>query len=138
MGSTASVLYKMYKESNFSISKEIWTLMLAAILSDTLLFRSATTTKEDTTIAEELKNITEINDLKQFMNPMFEAKSDLWDMDIESLIKYDYKEFEVNWKKIGLWTLETVNPNYALGRKDEILKWLEKIKRRNSTWFYYA
>jgi manganese-dependent inorganic pyrophosphatase len=48
----------MYKESGLSITKEIGTLMLAAILSDTLLFRSATTTKEDTIIAEELKSIT--------------------------------------------------------------------------------
>jgi inorganic pyrophosphatase/exopolyphosphatase len=51
--------------------------MLAAILSDSLLFRSATTTKEDTIIAEELKNITQINDFKEFINPLFEAKSDL-------------------------------------------------------------
>lgn len=128
LGSTASVLYKMYKESGLSITKEIGTLMLAAILSDTLLFRSATTTKEDTIIAEELKSITWISDFKTFMNPLFEAKSDLWDMSIEDLIKYDYKEFEVSWKKLWIWTLETVNPSYALWRKEEILKWLEKIK----------
>lgn len=126
--STASVLYKMYKEAGFPISKEIWTLMLAAILSDSLVFRSATTTKEDTIIAEELKKVTWISDFKEFMNPLFEAKSDLWDMNIEELIKYDYKEFEVDWKMLGVWTIETVNPNYALWRKEEILKWLEKIK----------
>lgn len=128
LGSTASVLYKMYKESGISISKEIGTLMLAAILSDTLLFRSATTTKEDTIIAEELKTITWISDFKEFMNPLFEAKSDLWDMDVIDLIKYDYKDFEVAWKMIWVWTLETVNPSYALWRKEEILKWLKKIK----------
>jgi len=133
--STASVLYKMYKENWLPISKEIWTLMLAAILSDSLLFRSATTTKEDTIIAEELKNITQINDFKEFINPLFEAKSDLWDLDIESLIKYDYKEFEVAWKKLWVWTLETVNPSYALWRKDEILKWLKKIKEDSSLEF---
>lgn len=126
--STASVLYKMYKEADFPISKEIWTLMLSAILSDSLVFRSATTTKEDTIIALELKSITWISDFKEFMNPLFEAKSDLWDMNIEELIKYDYKEFEVDWKILGVWTIETVNPNYALWRKQEILKWLEKIK----------
>ncbi len=127
--STASILYKMYKEASFPISKEIWTLMLAAILSDSLLFRSATTTKEDTIIAEELKSITWISNFKEFMNPLFEAKSDLWDMDIESLIKYDYKEISADWKMLWIWTLETVNPNYALWRKEEIIKWLEKIKK---------
>jgi len=56
--STGSILYKMYKESSFEISKEIATMMLACILSDSLLFRSATTTKEDTILAEELKEIS--------------------------------------------------------------------------------
>ncbi|MDD3303037.1 MAG: manganese-dependent inorganic pyrophosphatase [Candidatus Gracilibacteria bacterium] len=129
LGSTASVLYKMYKESNIEISKEIGTLMLAAILSDTLLFRSATTTKEDTIIAEELKSITGINDFKEFMNPLFEAKSNLGDINVIDLIKYDYKETEIAGKMIGVGTIETVNPSYALGRKEEILKGLEQIKK---------
>lgn len=129
--STASVLYKMYKEANFEINKEIWTLMLAAILSDSLVFRSATTTKEDTIIAEELKKITWIFDFQEFMKPMFEAKSNLWNISAEELIKYDYKEFEVNWKKAWVWTLETVNPNYALWKKNEILEWLKSIKQKS-------
>lgn len=130
--STASVIYKMYKEAWFEINKEIWTLMLAAILSDSLLFRSATTTKQDTLIVEDLKSITWIFDLENFMKPLFEAKSDLWDISAEELIKYDYKEFEVNWKKAWVWTLETVNPDYALWRKNEILEWLKSIKTKSN------
>ena len=130
--STASVLYKMYKEAGFEITKEIGTMMLACILSDSLLFRSATTTKEDTILAEELKEITWITDFEKFAMPMFNAKSDLWDMEIEKLIKYDYKEFEVNGTKIGIWTLETTNPGYWIGRKEEILPGLEKIKSENN------
>lgn len=126
--STCSILYKMYKEANFEISKEIWTMILAWILSDSLLFKSATTTKEDVIIAEELKSITWITDLETFAMPMFNAKSDLWDMDPEAIVKYDYKEFEVNWYKIWVWTLETTNPWYALGRKSELLNAMEKIK----------
>jgi manganese-dependent inorganic pyrophosphatase len=60
--------------------------------------------------------------------PMFNAKSDLWDMAIEKVIKYDYKEFDFNGTKAGIWTLETTNPGYVLGRKQELLEWLEKIK----------
>jgi manganese-dependent inorganic pyrophosphatase len=97
-------------------------------MSDSLLFRSATTTKEDTIIAKELQKITWIESLEDFAMPMFNAKSDLWDMEIEKLIKYDYKEFDLNWTKAWIWTLETTNPGYWLGRKEEILKWLEKIK----------
>jgi manganese-dependent inorganic pyrophosphatase len=60
--------------------------------------------------------------------PMFNAKSDLWDMAVEKLIKYDYKEFDFNGTKAWIGTLETTNPGYALGRKEEILSGLEKIK----------
>ncbi len=133
--STASVLFKMYKEAGFEISKEIGTLMLAAVLSDSLLFRSATTTKEDTLIAEELKVITWITDLDKFMKPLFDAKSDLWDMSIEEIIKYDYKNFEVNGKVFWLWTLETTNPGYALWRKEEILAGLASIKQKDNLEF---
>lgn len=126
--STGSILYKMYKEAGFEVTKEIWTMMLACILSDSLLFRSATTTKEDTILAKELQEITGIENLEDFAMPMFNAKSDLWDMAVEKLIKYDYKEFDFNGTKAWIGTLETTNPGYALGRKEEILSGLEKIK----------
>ena len=121
----------MYKESSYEITKEIWTMMLAWILSDSLLFKSATTTKEDINIAEELKKITWINNFEAFAMPMFDAKSDLWDIEIEDLIKYDYKEFILNWTKAGIGTLETTNPGYALSRKDEVLKSMQDIKEKD-------
>ena len=130
--STCSVLYKMYKEEGFKIDEKIWKMMIAWILSDSLLFKSATTTKDDINIAEELKEITWISDFEAFAMPMFDAKSDLWDISIEDLIKYDYKEFELNWTKAGIGTLETTNPGYALGRKEEILKAMKKIKDKDN------
>lgn len=135
--STSSILYKMYKEASFEISKEIWTMILAWILSDSLLFKSATTTKEDVIIAEELKTITWITDFEAFAMPMFNAKSDLWDMNPEDIVKYDYKEFEVNWYKIWVWTLETTNPWYALWRKEKLLEAMEKIKKDSNLNFIF-
>ncbi len=129
--STCSILYKMYKEASFEISEKIANLMLSWIISDSLLFRSATTTKEDIEIAKELEKISSIKDLWEFAMQMFNAKSDLWDISIEELIKYDYKEFEVNSKKFWVWTLETTNPSYALSRKKEILEWLKELKQKN-------
>lgn len=130
--SVATVLYKMYAESWFEINKEISTMMLACILSDTLFFKSATTTKEDIEIAKKLQKISQIENLENFAMAMFNAKSDLWDISIEELIKYDYKEFDFNGNKCGIWSIETTNPWYALGRKDEILKWLKQIKETNN------
>ncbi len=129
--STCSVLYKMHKEQKIEINEKIWKMMLAWILSDSLLFKSATTTKEDIIIAEELKSITWITDFEAFAMPMFDAKSDLWDISIEDLIKYDYKVFDFNWVKAWIGTLETTNPWYWLSRKDEILKWMQELKEKD-------
>ena len=133
--STCSITYKMYKEAGFEITPKIADLMLTWILSDSLMFRSATTTKEDTIIAEELQKISNIKNIEEYAMEMFTAKSDLWDISVEDLIKYDYKEFETNWKKIGIWTLETTNPDYALWRKDEIVAWLKQVKEKDNLSF---
>ncbi len=133
--STCSITYKMYKEAGFEISPKIADLMLTWILSDSLMFRSATTTKEDTIIAEKLFEISNIENMEEYAMEMFNAKSDLWDISVEDLIKYDYKVFETNWKKIWIWTLETTNPDYALWRKEEIINWLKEIKEKDGLTF---
>jgi len=126
--SSASILYKMYRENGFEISKEIAVMMLACIMSDSLLWKSPTTTWEDKEIAKKLQEITGIGSLEDFAMPMFEAKSNLWDMPVKDLIQYDYKNFEFGEKKIWVGTLETTNPSYGLGRKDEILQGLSELK----------
>jgi manganese-dependent inorganic pyrophosphatase len=67
----------MYREAGFEISTDIATMMLACIMSDSLLWKSPTTTQEDKDIATKLQQISGINDVKAFAMPMFEAKSDL-------------------------------------------------------------
>lgn len=130
--STASILYKMYIESGFEITKNIATMMLACIMSDSLFWKSPTTTDEDRSIATKLQEIAEISDLEAFAMPMFEAKSDLWEMPVKDLIQYDYKNFEF-WKiKIWVGTLETTNPGYWLWRKEEILKWMLELKQEQN------
>ncbi len=128
--STASVIYKMYKEANLEIDTRTAILMLAAIISDSLMFKSPTTTKFDIEIAEKLQKIAKIEDVEKFAMDMFNAKSDLWDISAEKVVKYDYKNFEVNNKNFWIWTLETTNPNYAFWRKDEILEAMKEIKEK--------
>lgn len=127
--STASILYKMYNEAGFEISKEIGTMMLACIMSDSLLWKSPTTTIEDKEIASKLQIITHIDSLEDFAMPMFEAKSDLGDISISNLIQYDYKIFEFNGHKCWIGCLETTDPEYGLGRKDEILEGFTILKK---------
>lgn len=126
--STASILYKMYIAEWYEVTKEIATMMLACIMSDSLLWRSPTTTDKDKDIASDLQKIAGISDLESFAMPMFEAKSNLRDMPVKDLIQYDYKNFEFGSIKIWVGTLETTNPGYGLWRKKEILEWMQKLK----------
>lgn len=129
--STASVIAKIMRESWFKPSSKLAGIMIWAIISDTLFFRSPTTTDEDKKIVEELNKIAEIRNLEDFSMQMFKAKSDLWNISIDNFIKLDYKEFDFNWTKLGIWVIETVDPDYSLNRKQEILEWLKKIKIEN-------
>ncbi|EKE28339.1 MAG: hypothetical protein ACD_3C00073G0001, partial [uncultured bacterium (gcode 4)] len=129
--STSSIVYKLMKSEWIIPSKTSAILMISAILSDSLHFRSPTTQEEDKHIVTRLNQIAWIQDIEKYALEMFNAKSDLWNITIEELIKLDYKEFDFNWKKAWIGTVETTNPGYSMNRKDEILKWLQDIKSRD-------
>lgn len=129
LASTNSVLYKMYKELWVTIDKQIATLMLGGILSDTLHFRSPTTTEFDKQIVQELSIIAEVDDIEWFAMQMFAAKSDLGNISAYTLIKeIDFKDFTFGNLKAGIACIETTNPDYCLNRKDEILNTIRDIK----------
>ncbi len=130
LGCTNSILYKMFKETDYEIPQDIAKLMISAIISDTLYFRSPTTTQEDIQIVEDLNQIAQIEDLEQRSLEMFNAKSDLGDMSANKLVKFDFKEFDVNSTRMAIGVLETTNPDYSLGRKEEILEAMQNIKQQ--------
>jgi manganese-dependent inorganic pyrophosphatase len=130
-GSTCSVLYKIFQEQDYKISKTEAALIISGIISDTLYFRSPTSTKEDKQIVEELKEISGIENLEKYSLEMFNAKSDLGEMEIEKIIKMDYKEFEFGGEKYGIGVIETTNPNYIIKRKKEVVDALLEIKKKD-------
>lgn len=134
LASTNSILYKMYKESWIVIDKQIATLMLGGILSDTLHFRSPTTTEFDKKIVQELSSIAQIDNIEWFAMQMFTEKSDLGDISAYTLIKeIDFKDFTFGNLKAGIACIETTNPNYCLTRKDEIIDTIRDIK--SNEWY---
>jgi manganese-dependent inorganic pyrophosphatase len=129
VASTNTILYKMYRDKNIPITQEIATLMLAGILSDTLHFRSPTTTDEDRAIVSLLQEMSDIHDLESFAMDMFAAKSDLGDVSTYDLImNIDGKAFTFGEKKVWIACIETTNPNYCLGRKEELIAEMNAIK----------
>ena len=84
----------MYKQSNFEIDRKLAVLMLSAIISDTLLFKSPTCTDEDKTAASQLNKIANLN-LEEYGLQMLKAGTDLSDVTEEELINLDAKEFVI-------------------------------------------
>jgi manganese-dependent inorganic pyrophosphatase len=128
LGSTCSIIAEKYFEDDVELDKKIAGLLLAAILSDTLFFRSPTTTAVDKELAGNLAKIAEIDDMEALSLEMFNAKSDLGDIEVGDLIKLDYKTFTFKDGDYGIGVMETTNVDYGLDRKNEILNKLVEIK----------
>ncbi|WP_177284960.1 putative manganese-dependent inorganic diphosphatase [Blautia wexlerae] len=92
VGCTATILYEMYGEQKLEISPSIAGLLCAAIISDTLMFRSPTCTLSDKMAAGALALIAGIN-IEQFAKEMFKAGSNLKDKSPEEIFYQDYKKF---------------------------------------------
>ncbi|MBR2744157.1 MAG: manganese-dependent inorganic pyrophosphatase [Clostridia bacterium] len=108
VGCTATVLYKMYKEHDVEITKNIATMMLSAIISDTLLFKSPTCTAEDKAIAEKLAKIAEV-DCGIYGTDLLKAGTDLSDYTPEQIINIDSKLFEKDGKKFKIAQINTAD-----------------------------
>lgn len=108
VGCTATVLYKMYKEYDVEINKTIATLMLSAIISDTLLFKSPTCTNEDKIVAEKLASIAEI-DLDVYGKELLKAGTDISEFTPEEVINIDSKLFEKGGKKFKIAQINTAD-----------------------------
>ncbi len=132
LGSSCSIIAEKYFENSVELSKTNAILLIAGIISDTLFFRSPTTTQTDKDLVEKLNEIAQIKDLEKFSLEMFNAKSDLGDMSIEDVVKLDYKVFEFGGKSYGVGLMETTNKNYGLNRKDEIVSKMKEIKEKDN------
>ena len=108
VGCTATVLYKMYKEYDIEITKTIATLMLSAIISDTLLFKSPTCTDEDKAIAEKLAKIAEL-DSEVYGKELLKAGTDISEFTPEEVINIDSKLFEKGGKKFKIAQINTAD-----------------------------
>jgi manganese-dependent inorganic pyrophosphatase len=127
--STCSILFLMFAEQDLEIPDHVARMILAGILSDSLAFRSPTTTDEDREIAGYLAEDLGIDDIQAYAKAMFDAKSDLGDMPTRKILELDYKVFSFSGdKKYGYGVMETTSPNYALSRKNEIIAEMKSLK----------
>ncbi len=119
VGCTATILRKMYKESDVEIKPEIAGLMLSAIISDTLLFKSPTCTDEDVKAAEALAEIANI-DLQSYGLEMLKAGASTKDKTAEELLNIDAKSFAMGEHEVRVAQVNTVDIDEVLARQDEL------------------
>lgn len=108
VGCTSTMIYEMYKEGHVPIPKNMAGLMLSAILSDTLLLTSPTTTEDDKFAAVKLANIAKV-DIDKYGMEMLKASSSIEGKSVEELIKTDFKSYVVGDKLLGISQIMTMD-----------------------------
>ncbi len=117
---TATIMWKTIGKDMAQMPNNIKGAMLTCILSDTLEFRSPTTTQEDKAVALSLADDLGV-DISDYAAKMFAAKSDVSSFSEAELLRMDSKEFEVGGKKLRVSVLETTSPSAILDRKDALI-----------------
>lgn len=130
VGCTATILNKLFKENNVEIPANIAGLMLSAIISDTLLFKSPTCTEQDVKAAKELAETAGVN-VEEYGLAMLKAGADLSDKALEDLLTMDAKEFSFGNYKSVIAQVNAVDVQDVLGRKDELVQLLNKNVEEN-------
>ena len=134
VGATATIVTNLYRQNHVSIPKEIASLLLAGILSDTLILQSATTTEEDLETAEYLSNITNI-DIKALGQDILTAASRLGGRTASEVIHQDMKEYTEEGFTFTVSQIEVDTTDEILNRKDEFISELESERRSSKALF---
>lgn len=138
-GSTCTIISMLYHYYNINIPKNICWLLLCGIISDTLLLKSPTSTdldsKEVKFIQEKLK-ITN-KDIYNFSMEMFNEGSNIDNYSLEDLINSDFKELEINNKKVGISQILTTNVSSIINYKKDFINYITKDKIKNKYYLYF-
>ena len=127
VGSTNTIITAMYQEHGVMPSPRMAGLMAAAILSDTVMFKSPTCTKRDIAMAERLARIAKIN-LEELGKELYSV-SGADDKSAEELFRTDYKQFHIADKNLGVSQITCVDASHLLTRKDEFMAVMSKLKK---------
>lgn len=119
VGSASSIVYRMYKENNLEVPKEIAGLLLSGLISDTLLLKSPTTHVTDHKVAEELAALAQVN-LEEYGMSLLKAGTNLTSKSEAELIDIDAKTFELNGNPVRVAQVNTVDIAEVLERQEAI------------------
>ncbi|MBQ3792943.1 MAG: putative manganese-dependent inorganic diphosphatase [Lachnospiraceae bacterium] len=125
LGCTATIIYEMYQEKNVEVDKVTAGLLLAAIMSDTLMYRSPTCTAKDKEVAEALAKIAGISP-EDLAVAMFRAGSNLKDKSDSEIFYQDFKKFSMNDIKFGVGQINSMNSDELLEIGERLQHFMEE------------
>lgn len=125
LGCTATIIYEMYQESGVPVDKLTASLLCAAIVSDTLMYRSPTCTQKDKDTAEKLASIAQLN-VEEFARDMFKAGSNLSSKSPEEIFYQDFKKFSINDISFGVGQINSMSDTELDGIKQRLVPYMEQ------------
>jgi manganese-dependent inorganic pyrophosphatase len=128
VGCTCTVLNEMFKMHNVAIPKNIAGIMTAAILSDTVNFKSPTCTPKDKVAVADLAAVAGITDTDGLFMEMLKAKSAVAGVPAKDLLFRDYKDFDMNGKKVGVGQLELATLDQVADIREDLLNAMKAVK----------
>lgn len=136
LGCTATIIFQLFAEAGAQMPKDMAGLLCAAILSDTLMFRSPTCTIVDKMAAEALAKIAEI-EIEKFATEMFQAGSNLKNKSPEEIFYQDFKKFVIGDLNIGVGQINSLNAEELTDIKEKLVTYLDKAYKEHGITIIY-
>lgn len=134
LGSTATIVTKMFDELDVEMPSQIAGLLLGAVVSDTLLFKSPTCTPVDTKIAKKLAKIAGV-DIQEFAMEMFKAGTSLVGKTVDEIFNQDFKKFSFDNLQVGVAQVNSMDIEGFLPYKKDMLDYMNKFAEDNNLEF---
>ena len=131
VGCTCTLIYQIFKENNVEIPKDIAGLMLSAILSDTLLLKSPTTTSTDVETSLKLAAIADV-DIEEYGMAMLKAGSSISGMSVDEIVEQDFKSFKLDNDNIGIGQVMTMDFAEIKENINEYIAYLDELCKKNN------
>ncbi len=128
VGSTCTIIERMYRESNIEIPTNIAGLLISGIISDTLMLKSPTTTQIDKDSLDRLLKIVDIN-IEDYAYQMFKAGSSIKNLTTKEIVNSDYKTFNLEEGKIGIGQIITMDVEEIKEKQQEYIEILNNQVR---------
>ena len=134
LGSTATIVTKIFDELDVEMPSHIAGLLLGAVVSDTLLFKSPTCTPVDTKIAKKLAEIAGV-DIQEFAMEMFKAGTSLVGKTVDEIFNQDFKKFSFDNLQVGVAQVNSMDIEGFLPYKKDMLDYMNKFVEDNNLEF---